>query len=70
MAEKLTERQAEVLRYLEDYIQTWGYPPSVRELAKQFGIAIYAASGHLAALERKGRIQRQPRTARGITLMG
>lgn len=47
-----------------------GRPPSVREIARHFGMASpRAASDHLAALERKGYLRRSPRTARGLELL-
>ncbi|MDP6945611.1 MAG: transcriptional repressor LexA [Myxococcota bacterium] len=58
-AQRLTARQAEVLASLENSIQTRGYPPTIRELGAELGIrSPQGVSDHLAALERKGYIQR------------
>lgn len=56
---EITERQAEVLRWIEGYVASKKFPPSQREIAEGMGYA--NQSGvivHLAALERKGYIRR------------
>jgi len=55
----LTARQAEVLSSVERSIKTRGFPPTIRELGAELGIrSTQGVSDHLAALERKGYIQR------------
>ncbi len=68
----LTERQAEILRFIRDEIQARGCPPTVREIARRFGFASpHAVTDHLNTLTRKGYILRAGRhTARGIRLAG
>ena len=63
----LPPRQAEALKSGVQYIQRHGYPPTVRELAASMGISAFAARRHLAALDRKGVIRRDP-TPRGIAI--
>ena len=75
MAKGLTERQQEVFNFLVSYIETHGYPPSIREM--QVGLEIGSLRGvtiHLDALQTKGYIQRLsskegPRTSRGIRIL-
>lgn len=52
----LTDRQAQVLQFLRDFMAANKYPPSLRETAKHFEMSIHGAFCHLTALRRKGRI--------------
>ena len=64
----LTERQREVLAFVEDFCGHQGYPPTVREVAAHFAIQPRAAVDHLAALKRKGYLHREPGRSRGLAL--
>lgn len=64
----LTERQRQVLAFVEEFCRLKGYPPTVREVAAHFAIQPRAAADHLAALKRKGRLHREPGRSRGLTL--
>ncbi|MFC1734083.1 transcriptional repressor LexA [candidate division KSB1 bacterium] len=65
----LTVRQQEILDFIREEVMVRGYPPSFREVAKQFGIkSTNGVKVHLDALERKGYIRRDPGLARGIEL--
>ena len=67
---QLTDRQAEILEVLRDYLAEHGRPPSRPELAKMLGIA--STNGvfkHLEALARKGAIELVPNAARGIRIL-
>ena len=65
----LTERQQEVLDFLEDELNRTGVMPSTREIQEHFGFASQtAAVNHLKALERKGVIQRLSGKARAVAL--
>lgn len=69
MTKPLTERQGQVLAYIEAEGRSTGRPPTVREIADHFGFrSPRAASDHLDALERKGWIQRDRGSARGIRI--
>ncbi len=65
----LTPRQAAVLELLERLTYQHGYPPTVRELARELQISHVAVIRHLAALARKGKIHREEATARGIVVV-
>lgn len=68
MAKGLTQRQHTILTFVMDYIQKEGFPPSIREIGKQFGIgSLRGVTVHLDALERKGFINRQ-NTPRSIKI--
>lgn len=62
----MTERQKEILSFIEDYIRENGIAPSIREIARRFGIQIKAVQDHIKALERKGVIKKLPGKGRGI----
>lgn len=69
MAKGLTKRQEEVLQYVLDYIDSKGYPPTIREIGDKCVItSLRGVTVHLDALQRKGYIERgkQPRTIRVI----
>src|SRR5262245_15225241 len=67
MTRGLTHRQQEILEFLHAYHADHGYPPTLREICTHFGMAsTRAASDHLDALARKGKIIRRPDLSRGI----
>lgn len=69
MAKGLTKRQQLILQYILDYVQKEGYPPSIREIGKDFEIgSLRGVTVHLDALERKGYISRS-NTPRSIKVV-
>jgi len=67
---QLTLRQQQVLDHIRDHILSNGYPPTLREIAGQFGLSgPRAAVKHLEALQRKGHIRRSPGSSRGIEIL-
>ncbi|MBI5585817.1 MAG: repressor LexA [Deltaproteobacteria bacterium] len=64
----LTPRQQEILDYIRDFQDRYGYPPSRREVAGHFGIYPGSVQDHLKALIRKGRLKREPNRSRGLSL--
>ncbi len=69
MAKGLTKRQQMILQYILDYIQKEGFPPSIREIGRDFDIgSLRGVTVHLDALERKGYITRS-NTPRSIKLV-
>lgn len=65
-----TDRQQAILDHLGAYLAAHGRPPTLGELAGDFGIAVNAARKHLLALESKGLIEIAAGKARGIRLVG
>jgi repressor LexA len=66
----LTRRQQDVLAYIEDYVRSRGYPPSVREIASHFSLV--SASGvhkHIKALVKKNFLAKQDFTSRSIRVI-
>lgn len=69
MATDLTPRQAEILTLIRDAIESTGFPPTRAEICQAFGFrSPNAAEEHLRALARKGAIEIQDGSARGIRL--
>jgi len=67
---KLTERQQEILDYIQKHTQNRGYPPSVREIGEAVGLSSSSTvHGHLSRLEDKGYIRRDPTKPRAIEIL-
>ena len=67
---KLTPRQQEVLDFIRNSLEVLGAPPTRAEIAQAFGFASpNAAEEHLKALAKKGVINLEPGSARGIRLV-
>ncbi len=67
----LTERQRDVLRFIEQRIENDGVAPTLQEIATAFGFRSTAsAQKHVAHLERKGFLLRQKHQKRGLELPG
>lgn len=70
MPDGLTERQRQVLQYIKDEIRAKGYPPSVREIGEAIGLSSSSTvHGHMARLEEKGYIRRDPTKPRAIEVL-
>jgi repressor LexA len=66
---KLTAKQRAIHDFIRGFLVEHGKAPSVREIAKQFGIrSPNGVLSHLKALERKGLIVREAGEARAIQL--
>jgi SOS-response transcriptional repressor LexA len=57
--ERLTDRQCEVLRFIQDFKARHQRPPTYRDIATRFQIRVFAAQNHVAALAAKGWIRRE-----------
>jgi len=67
----LTERQRQIWNYLVDYVDRHGYPPTVREIGTEVGLASPSTvHAHLANLERAGLLKRDPTKPRALELIG
>jgi repressor LexA len=65
----LTRRQQEIWKFLTDYVDAHGYPPTVREIGEAVGLASPSTvHAHLANLERAGLIKRDPTKPRALEL--
>ncbi|MBS4207480.1 transcriptional repressor LexA [Bacillus sp. FJAT-50079] len=67
---KLSKRQQDIMDFIKDEVKTKGYPPSVREIGEAVGLASSSTvHGHLARLESKGFIRRDPTKPRAIEIL-
>lgn len=67
---KLTPKQKEILKFIEDFIETHSYPPTVREIGQ--GVNLTSSSSvyaQLNKLETKGYIKKNAVKSRGISLV-
>jgi repressor LexA len=70
-ARMLTGRQQEIWDFLVEYVDTHGYPPTVREIGEAVGLASPSTvHAHLANLERAGLLKRDPTKPRALELVG
>ncbi|WP_335871773.1 transcriptional repressor LexA [Bacillus sp. 2205SS5-2] len=67
---KLSKRQQDILEFIKQEVKVKGYPPSVREIGEAVGLASSSTvHGHLARLESKGLIRRDPTKPRAIEIL-
>lgn len=63
----LTPRQRQVLEFIDAEVRQRGYPPSVREIGQAVGLSSSSTvHAHLAALQDKGFLRRDPTKPRAI----
>ncbi len=69
--EGLTTRQRKVLEVIRDWVERFGYPPSVREIGDAVGLTSTSSVHHqLRTLERKGYLRRDPNRTRAVDVRG
>ncbi|MGB2993331.1 MAG: transcriptional repressor LexA [Paenisporosarcina sp.] len=67
---KVSKRQEDIMAFIKDEVRKKGYPPSVREIGEAVGLASSSTvHGHLARLESKGLIRRDPTKPRAIEIL-
>lgn len=68
--EKISKRQEAIMDFIKSEVKLKGYPPSVREIGTAVGLASSSTvHGHLARLESKGYIRRDPTKPRAIEIL-
>ena len=66
---RLTDRQRQVLEFIDSEVRRKGYPPSVREIGEAVGLSSPSTvHAHLGALQDKGYIHRDPTKPRALEL--
>lgn len=66
----LTDRQSQILDFIRAEIHRRGFPPSVREIGEAVGLSSSSTvHSHLAALESKGFIRRDPSKPRALEVL-
>ncbi len=70
MKSGLTDRQQEILDFIQIYANHNGYPPTYREIGKQFNIvSTFGVKRHIDALVKKGFLSNESKTSRTIALV-
>ncbi len=64
----LTDRQQAILNFINKYVEDNGFPPSVREIGRQFGVYPATVQDHISALERKGYLQKKRFQSRSLSI--
>jgi len=62
----ITQRQTEILSFIQESIERHKSAPTFREIGKNFDISVKAAYDHVKALEKKGVLECRPNRARSI----
>lgn len=63
----LTDRQREVLDFIQLRIDEWGYPPTIREIGQHLGIkSTNGVADHLKSLKRKGYLTQEGMKSRTL----
>jgi len=69
MAQKLSERQSKILNFIQEYLQDYGYPPTIREIGKGTGISSTSVVKYnLEKLQSLGYLTRTKDISRGLRL--
>lgn len=70
MKEEITDRQKEILNFIQDYVDFNGFPPTYREIAKQFNLAsTFGVKRHIDALVKKGFLNNTNNSSRTLSLV-
>lgn len=67
---EMTKRQQQILDFIRSELNLRGYPPSVREIGEAVGLSSSSTvHSHLAALEAKGFLRRDPTKPRALEVL-
>jgi len=67
----LTAKQQKIFDFIASHIENQGYPPTIRDICRAFDIkSPNGVMCHLNALKAKGKINRNEKLSRGITIDG
>lgn len=65
----LTKKQKAILDYVQHYISSQGYAPTLREIGQHFGLnSVATVHKHLKTLEEKGMLRREEGRARCVEI--
>ena len=64
----LTDKQQAILDFVDNYQKDNGFPPSVREIGRNFSISVATVQDHISALERKGQLQKRRYKSRSLSV--
>ncbi len=67
--DSLSQRQEKILNYIQDFLLKNGYPPAIRDIQSDLKISSTSVVAYnLKALQEKGKLNREGKVSRGITL--
>jgi repressor LexA len=67
----LTSKQERILAHIRQFIDDFGYPPTIRQIQTALGISSTSVVDYnLNILERQGHLRRDPDTSRGLEVVG
>lgn len=66
---ELTSRQRKILNFIHSFVEKKSFPPTLSEIAEQFGISPIGARNHLLLMQKKGVLRYIPGISRGIELL-
>ena len=66
---ELTDRQKQILNFIAEYIKMNSYPPTIREIAENYGISVKGAHDHITALRKKGHLKHEDKRPRTMGLI-
>ena len=70
MKNELTDRQKDILDFIQQFAEANGYPPTYREIGKHFNIvSTFGVKRHIDALAKKGFIMVTSKTSRTIAVV-
>jgi len=68
--DEITDRQQEILNFIQDYVDFNNFPPTYREIGKKFNIAsTFGVKRHIDALVKKGFLNNSSNLSRTLTLV-
>lgn len=71
MKKPLTVRQESILNYIKEHLEENGYPPTYREIGKQFDISsTFGVKRHIDALAKKGYLNYESNQSRTLSVNG
>ncbi len=71
MRKKLTQRQLEILNFIEEFVEEYNYPPTYRQIGEKFNIAsTFGVKRHIDALVKKGYLTTESNSSRSIAVKG
>lgn len=66
----ISKKQQEILDFIKKEVKEKGFPPTLREIGEAVGLASSSTvHSHLARLEKKGLIMRDPSKPRALTIL-
>jgi len=70
MKTQLTDRQQEILNFIQEYVDFNGFPPTYREIGKRFNIvSTFGVKRHIDALIKKGYLNNESNLSRTLSII-